>query len=219
VVTERPQIPAALTSSGIVAIARGASTTHVAAAIDVLMAEGITCIELTLTMPGAIDSMSALVRDIGDSAFIGAGTVLTLDQARACIDAGARFLVAPSIVPDVVEFALTANIPCFPGAFTPSEIVSAWLSGAAAVKLFPASAGGPRYLRDVRAPLPDIPIVPTGGVGIDDIPAYLAAGAIAVGLGGPLFGNVLNDGDFAGLQKRARGAVEAVRQAREGTPV
>jgi len=218
-VTERPPIPTALTASRIVAIARGASTTHVAAAVDVLMAEGINCIELTLTMPGAIDSMSALVRDVGDSAFIGAGTVLTLDQARACIDAGARFLVAPSIVPDVVEFASTAGIPCFPGAFTPSEIVSAWLSGAAAVKLFPASAGGPRYLRDVRAPLPDIPIVPTGGVGIDDIPAYLAAGAIAVGLGGPLFGNVLNDGDFAGLHTRARGAVEAVRQSREGTPV
>lgn len=216
--TERSQIPAELTASGIVAIARGASTTRIATAVEILMTEGIRCVELTLTMPTAIESIAKLTRDLGDTACIGAGTVLTADQAQACIDAGARFLVAPSVVAEVVAVAQANEIPCFPGALTPSEIVSAWLSGATAVKLFPASLGGVRYLRDVRAPLPDIPLVPTGGVSIDDIPAYLAAGAIAVGLGSPLFANTLHDGDFGGLRDRARRAVEAVRLAREGTP-
>lgn len=215
----RPQIPAELATSGIIAIARGASTTRVAIAIETLLAADLPCIELTLTMPGAVDSITTLVRELGQTACIGAGTVLTADQAQACIDAGAKFLVAPSVAPEVVAVAQTNGIPCFPGALTPSEIVSAWQSGATAVKLFPASVGGPRYLRDVRAPLPDIPLVPTGGVSIDDIPAYLTAGAVAVGIGGPLFGNSLDDGDFAGLRDRARRAVAAVHVAREGTPV
>jgi 2-dehydro-3-deoxyphosphogluconate aldolase / (4S)-4-hydroxy-2-oxoglutarate aldolase len=219
---DRPSLPAELTSSGVVAIARGASTARVAAAVETLVSCGVTCIELTLTMSDAVASIASLVKSLGTDACIGAGTVLTADQARACVDAGAKFLVAPSTVPQVVEVASSAGLPCLPGALTPSEIVAAWLSGAAAVKLFPASLGGVRYLRDVRAPLPEIPLIPTGGVGIDQVADYLSAGAVAVGLGSPLFGDVLRPdggGDLTALAERARRLVAAVRVAREGRPV
>lgn len=216
---DRPALPKEVTETGVVAIVRAASTARVGAAVDTLVECGITCVELTLTMPQAVACIFELVKRLGDSACIGAGTVLTRDQARECIGAGAQFLVAPSVVPDVVETAVSAGIPCLPGALTPSEIVAAWNTGASAVKLFPASLGGARYLRDVRAPLPDIPLIPTGGVGIDDVPGYLAAGAVAVGLGSPLFGESLRDGDLADLAERAKKLVAAVRVAREGRPV
>jgi len=216
---DRPALPPELTDTGVVAIARAASTERVAAAVETLVASGVTCVELTMTMPDAVESIAYLAKTLGDDACVGAGTVLTVDQARSCIAAGAKFLVAPSSVPDVVEFATGSGVPCLPGALTPSEIVAAWLSGAAAVKVFPASVGGPRYLRDVRAPLPDIPLIPTGGVAIDDVPQYLAAGAVAVGLGSPLFGDALADGDLAALAERAKRLIRAVHVAREGRPV
>lgn len=218
-VPDRPALPAELTSSGVVAIVRARSTTHVPAAVEAIVAAGITCVELTLTMPDALTSLASLVSRTGSAACIGAGTVLSAEQARACLDAGAKFLVAPSAVPDVVATAVAAGVPCLPGALTPSEIVSAWRSGAAAVKLFPASVGGVRYLRDVRAPLPGIALVPTGGVAIGDVADYLSAGAIAVGLGSPLFADVFDTGDIAALTARTRQVVDAVRRAREGRPV
>lgn len=214
---ERPALPGELLDTGVVAIARAASTTRVAEAVETLIEAGVRCIELTLTMPGAVASIETLVRKLGDRACIGAGTVLTPAQARACIDAGAAFLVAPSAVPDVVTIALDAGVPCLPGALTPSEVVAAWQSGASAVKLFPASVGGVRYLRDLRAPLPDISLIPTGGVAIDDVPGYIAAGAVAVGVGGPLFGDALDPGDLgdlAALGARAAQLLGAVRDAR-----
>ena len=216
---DRPALPAELTSSGVVAIVRARSTGHVVAAVEAVVAAGITCVELTLTMPEALTSLASLVSRTGSAACIGAGTVLTAPQAWACLDAGAKFLVAPSVVPDVVAAAVAARVPCLPGALTPSEIVSAWRSGAAAVKLFPASVGGARYLRDVRAPLPDVALVPTGGVAIGDIADYLSAGAVAVGLGNPLFADVFDTGDIDALTTRARQVVAAVRLAREGRPV
>jgi 2-dehydro-3-deoxyphosphogluconate aldolase / (4S)-4-hydroxy-2-oxoglutarate aldolase len=221
--TDRPPLPPELMQTGVVAIARAAAPTRVDAAVETLVAAGITCVELTLTMPDAVPSIASLVERLGDAACIGAGTVLTPDEARACIDAGAKFLVAPSTVPEVVAVAVEAGIPCLPGALTPSEIVSAWLSGASAVKLFPASLGGVQYLRDVRAPLPNIPLIPTGGVRIDDVPAFLSAGAVAVGLGGPLFGDGLSATDagraLSDLADRAKRLIDAVRISREGRPV
>jgi 2-dehydro-3-deoxyphosphogluconate aldolase/(4S)-4-hydroxy-2-oxoglutarate aldolase len=203
-----------MTETGIVAIARAASTALVEQAVEVLIGAGVTCVELTLTMPGALDAVALLAARFGEVASIGAGSVLTAEQAEASINAGARFLVAPSAVPDVVECAVAHGVPCLPGALTPSEIVAAWSSGAAAVKLFPASVGGVAYLRDVRAPLPDIPLVPTGGVRLEDVEGYVNAGAIALGVGGPLFGSSLTDGDMAGLAQRAGLFLAAVAGAR-----
>jgi 2-dehydro-3-deoxyphosphogluconate aldolase/(4S)-4-hydroxy-2-oxoglutarate aldolase len=211
---DRPALPAQLLDTGIVAIVRASSPSWVNVAVETLVGAGITCVELTLTMPDAVAGIAALARQFGADACIGAGTVITADQARTCIDAGAAFLVAPSTVPDVVEVAVAAGVPCLPGALTPSEIVAAWRSGASAVKLFPASLGGARYLRDVRAPLPDIPLVPTGGIDIDDAAGYIAAGAIAVGLGGPLFGDALRGGDLGALAGRAAALISTVRAAR-----
>jgi 2-dehydro-3-deoxyphosphogluconate aldolase / (4S)-4-hydroxy-2-oxoglutarate aldolase len=211
--TDRPVLPAALIETGVVAIIRAATTASVEAAVGALVDAGVTCIELTLTMPGAVECIELLAATL-DGACIGAGTVVTPAQARSCIDAGARFLVAPSVVPDVVELANSEGVPCLPGALTPSEIVAAWSSGASAVKLFPARLGGVQYLRDVRAPLPGVPLVPTGGVEIEDVAAYLRAGAIAVGLGSPLFRDALDGGDLGALAHRARELVDAVRDGR-----
>jgi 2-dehydro-3-deoxyphosphogluconate aldolase / (4S)-4-hydroxy-2-oxoglutarate aldolase len=213
--TDRLELPREFLATGIVAIARAASASRIEAATDALVGAGVTCIEVPLTTPGAVASIASLVATYGGSGCIGAGTVLTTDQASACIDAGAAFLVSPSAVPEVVDLAAARGVPCMPGALTPTEIVAAWRSGAAAVKLFPASLGGARYLRDVRAPLPDIPLIPTGGIAIDDVGAYIAAGAIAIGVGGPLFGDALDDGDLDALAARARRFLVAVAEARQ----
>jgi 2-dehydro-3-deoxyphosphogluconate aldolase / (4S)-4-hydroxy-2-oxoglutarate aldolase len=217
--TDRLALPRELVATGIVAIARAASVSRVEAAVEALVGAGVTCIEVTLTAPGAIESIASLVANYGSSACIGAGTVLTTDDASACIEAGAAFLVSPSAVPEVVELAAARGVPCLPGALTPTEIVAAWRSGAAAVKLFPASLGGARYLRDVRAPLPDIPLVPTGGIAIDDVAGYIAAGAVAIGVGGPLFGDALDGGDLDALAARARRFLVVVAEARKAHAV
>ena len=213
----RPAIPAELLESGVVAIARATTAEHIAAAAETIVAEGITCIEIALTTPNAVPAIASLVRRLGEHACVGAGTVLTRSQARACVDVGAQFLVAPSLVPDVVGFCVAAGIACLPGAFTASEIVAAWESGASAVKLFPAALGGPGYLRDLRAPLPLIPLVPTGGVRADDAAEYLDAGAVAVGVGSPLFGDALAGGGLAELAERAARFVTTIRRARKSS--
>ena len=215
----RATLPAEITATGIVAIIRAESTRRVRATVDQLVSAGVSCVEITLTTPGATAEIAALAAAFGADACIGAGTVLTAAQAADCIAAGATFLVAPSTVPEVVETARRAGVPCLPGALTPSEIVAAWASGAAAVKLFPAWLGGPRYVREVRAPLPDIPLVPTGGISVDDIPEYLSAGATAIGIGSSLFGDALRDGDLDSLRQRAEHVVRAVRISRTGRPV
>ncbi|HEY0870972.1 MAG TPA: bifunctional 4-hydroxy-2-oxoglutarate aldolase/2-dehydro-3-deoxy-phosphogluconate aldolase [Acidothermaceae bacterium] len=219
--SDRLEVPSALLATGVVAIARAASASRVEAAVEALVGAGVTCIEVPLTTPGAVATIASLVTTYAGSACIGAGTVLTTEQASACIDAGAAFLVSPSAVPEVVKLAAARGVPSMPGALTPTEIVAAWASGAAAVKLFPASLGGVRYLRDVRAPLPDIALLPTGGIAIDDVTAYVDAGAIAIGVGGPLFGDALDGGDLDALAARGRRFLAVVAEARQarGTAV
>jgi len=211
---DRLQLPGELLATGVVAIARAASASRIEAAVEALVGAGVTCIEVPLTTPGAVATIASLITTYGGAACVGAGTVLTTEQASACIGAGAAFLVSPSAVPEVVELAGAHGVPCMPGALAPTEIVAAWRSGAAAVKLFPASLGGARYLRDVRAPLPDILLIPTGGIAIDDVTAYIDAGAIAIGVGGPLFGDALDGGDLAALAARGRRFLVVVAEAR-----
>jgi 2-dehydro-3-deoxyphosphogluconate aldolase/(4S)-4-hydroxy-2-oxoglutarate aldolase len=138
------------------------------------------------------------------------GTVLTADEVDRAVDAGARFVVSPSVVPEVIEAAQRHGIASYPGALTPTEIHTAWRAGATAVKLFPAGTLGPSYLTAVRAPLPDVPLVPTGGVDVEAVGAWLDAGAVAVGLGGPLIGDALKPGgDLDALAERARAVCAA----------
>lgn len=179
----------AIARSRVIAVLRASDATRFGALAAVLAEAGIRCIEFTLSSEGALEALAAFAADLPPGVELGAGTVLDADMAQAAVDAGASYLLAPAVCPDVVARGVALGVPVIPGAFTPSEILGAWRSGASAVKLFPASAGGPDYLRAVAAPLPGIPLVPSGGISVEAAPEYLAAGALAVGLGGPLIGD------------------------------
>jgi 2-dehydro-3-deoxyphosphogluconate aldolase/(4S)-4-hydroxy-2-oxoglutarate aldolase len=200
----------AIVRSGIVAVLRAPTADTFAAVSDVLVEAGVTALEVTLTSRGALEALAGLRRQLPAHVALGAGTVLTVDDAKASVEAGAAFLVSPVYVPALDGF----DVPVYPGAFTPTEIFAASRGGAPLVKLFPASTVGPRYLKDLRGPLPDVRIMPTGGIEIGDIATWLAAGAAAVGLGTPLIGDATTGGSLAQLATRARRAADAVAFAR-----
>lgn len=208
----RPALPAALCASRIVAVLRGDDPARVVEAGVALHEAGITCLEATFTTPAAADAVAELVRRL-PGASVGAGTVLEPAQADEALRAGATFLVTPAPCVDVVAAGVAAGVPVLAGAFTPGEVLAAWRAGASAVKIFPAATGGPGHVRHLRGPLPGIPFVPTGGIGIDDAAAYLRAGAVAVGLGSSLTGRLESGQDLDALRDRARrllGALAAV---------
>ena len=213
--SERLPITPQLAKSGVVAILRGSTNRHLQDVSRTLGEAGVTCLELTLTTPGAVDALARVRDELSAEVALGMGSVISAEQAAACLDAGADFLVSPGVCPEVAMLAAERAVACYPGALTPTELIEAWHLGAPAVKLFPASSGGVRYLSDLRAPLPQIPLVPTGGVALDQIADYIAAGAAAVGLGGPLVGDALDGGPLTALAERARAALEAVRAGRE----
>ena len=214
-VPERSPITPQLAQSGVVAILRGSHDRHLEAVSRTLGKAGVTCLELTLTTPGAVDALARVRAELHPDVALGMGSVIDADQAAACLQAGADFLVSPAVCAEVAVYAATHGTACYPGGWTPTELLEAWRLGAPAVKLFPAASGGPRHLKDVRAPLPHIPLVPTGGVALEQIADYVAAGAVAVGLGGPLVGDALDGGSLTALSERARDALAAVRAGRE----
>lgn len=174
-----------LAESVVVPVLRMAEKAHAATAVRVLAETGIDAFEITMTTPGALDLIAELCAH-GD-ALIGAGTVTTAEAATDCIAAGAGFIVSPVVLPEVARACIQRGVPCYLGAATPTEVLAAHRAGAAAVKIFPATQlGGPAYLRAIRAVFPDIEMMPTGGIGPDNIAAYLAAGAFCVGMGGKL---------------------------------
>jgi 2-dehydro-3-deoxyphosphogluconate aldolase/(4S)-4-hydroxy-2-oxoglutarate aldolase len=203
----RPDVPAAIRSERVIAIGRALATERVVEVGAAIAAGGIRAFEITLNSPGALRAISMLAAHFGPGELlVGAGTVLDVAGAQAAVDAGARFLVMPHTDPVLIAWAAVRGIPAFPGAFTPTEILSAWLAGAAAVKLFPASAVGPSFVRELRGPLREIPLIPTGGVTVDSAAAYIAAGALAVGIGSWL----TSDHDVDCITERARTIVMAV---------
>jgi 2-dehydro-3-deoxyphosphogluconate aldolase / (4S)-4-hydroxy-2-oxoglutarate aldolase len=203
----RPAIPAAISQGRVIAIGRHLDIASVLAIGEALAASGIRAFELTMNSASAVQAIAALSARFGpDELLIGAGTVLEEEQAQAAVAAGAKFLVMPTFDLRVVEWAVRHEIPAFPGAFTPTEILSAWRAGATAVKLFPASAVGPNFLREMRGPLPQIPLIPTGGITVENAAAFLAAGGLAVGMGSWLTGG----GDPAVIRARAAAVVAAV---------
>ncbi|MEU3098004.1 bifunctional 4-hydroxy-2-oxoglutarate aldolase/2-dehydro-3-deoxy-phosphogluconate aldolase [Streptomyces sp. NPDC006967] len=208
------QITTEITSRGLIAILRAPTAEHFPAIADTLLGAGIHAIEITLTTHGALRCIRELTAAYGREAVIGAGTVLTADQAQTCVDAGARFLVSPVAAPDVVRTARAAGVAAYPGALTPTEVHAAGRAGAPAVKLFPASAVSPRYVSDLSGPLPGIPLIPTGGISLTDIPAWTAAGVAAVGLGTPLIGTAVREGVDDRLTARCRQALAAVSEGR-----
>jgi 2-dehydro-3-deoxyphosphogluconate aldolase/(4S)-4-hydroxy-2-oxoglutarate aldolase len=208
-----PRVPMseAVATTRVIAILRAENASRAEAVVDVLLENGIRSMELTMTTEGVLDVVERLAARVPDGTDIGVGTVLTVDEVDRAVDAGARFVVAPSVDRAVIEAATRRGIASYPGAFTPTEIHAAWTAGASAVKLFPAGSLGPDYLKAVRAPLPDIPLVPTGGVAVEAVGAWLSAGATALGLGSPLVGDGLApDGDLEALARRARAVCAAV---------
>jgi 2-dehydro-3-deoxyphosphogluconate aldolase/(4S)-4-hydroxy-2-oxoglutarate aldolase len=204
-------VSAAVARGGIVAILRARTADGFAAVADVLVEAGITALEVTLTSRGAIDALAGLRRQLPGTVAVGAGTVLTADEAKASIDAGAEFLVSPVLDTGLVA---ASSVPFYPGTLTPTEIHAAMRAGAPVVKVFPAGGLGPGYLRDIRGPLPGARVMPTGGIKIEDVADWLTAGAVAVGLGSPLIGDAAAGGDLKKLAARARQAVSAVAIAR-----
>ena len=210
---ERAAIPEAIGSSGVIAIARGVDAAKVSAIGLALLRGGVSAFELTLNEPedGALDAIREVAtRFAGSDLLLGAGTVLSVASAQRAIDAGARFIVSPHTDPELIAWATKHGIPIFPGAFTTTEILAAWVAGATAVKLFPASVAGPMGLREIRGPLPNIPLIPTGGVSAETAGGFIQAGAVAVGVGGWLIGN----GKPQGVRERAAAIVAAVEEAR-----
>lgn len=210
----RQQPSALLTGTGVVPILRGGTGEHLPAVVDTLVANGIRVLEITTNTPGVFDAVAAARERYGDDVELGVGTVRTVAHVTDAARAGARFIVCPHTDPALGVAAAEHGLAFYPGAFTATEVLTAWGAGATAVKVFPASVAGPRYLKELRGPLDDIPLVPTGGVTIDLVPEYLAAGAIAVGMGGPLVGDALNDGDLAALADRTHRVLAAVAKAR-----
>jgi 2-dehydro-3-deoxyphosphogluconate aldolase/(4S)-4-hydroxy-2-oxoglutarate aldolase len=201
---------------GIVPVVRATSADEALAVVEAIRAGGIPILEITLTVPGAVGVIRELTRRLGDGALIGAGTVLDAESARECVDAGARFIVSPALDVPTIEVCRLLNVPVFPGAMTPTEIVTAWKAGADAVKVFPANAvGGASYLKSVKAPLPQIELIPTGGVSLKNIAELMAAGALAVGVGADLVDvAAVRRGESASVTEKARQYVAAVAAAR-----
>lgn len=206
---ERLPIPSEVLATRAVAIVRGGNAEHVMPACETLIRAGVVCLEVTTNTPGWAEVVSELSSREGVLA--GVGTVLTPEHVAQAAETGGRFVVAPDTSLPVGEAARDAGLGWYPGALSATEIVTAWRAGATAVKVFPAgSVGGASYLKAVRAPLDDIPLMPTGGIGIDDAAGYLAAGAVAIGIGSPLIGDALRGGSLDALAERAERLVAAV---------
>jgi 2-dehydro-3-deoxyphosphogluconate aldolase/(4S)-4-hydroxy-2-oxoglutarate aldolase len=171
---------------GIVAIIRAPSGEQLVNVARALNEGGIDVIEVTLTVPGALDVMAAIRSDLGDRILLGVGTVLDAESARAALLAGAEFIVSPTVNLAVIAMCRRYDKLVMPGAFTPTEVLTAWEAGADLVKIFPANIGGPNHLNALRGPLPQIRLLPTGGVNLETLPDFIAAGACAVGLGSSL---------------------------------
>lgn len=192
----------------IIRLDEGSSLVRVAEAV---VAGGIDVLEFTLTTPGALEAIRACRARFGASVVVGAGTVLDGTGARQCLDAGAQFLVSPGHDPQVIAVAREGGALAMPGALTPTEIIAAWRAGADVVKVFPARQFGPRYISDLRGPLPDIPLMPTGGVDETNAAEYLRAGAVSVAVGGNLVSAAaVARGDWGAISAKARALVAAV---------
>ena len=202
--------------NGLIPVVRAESAELALRAVEAIRAGGVSVLEVTMTVPGAIKVIEQLTNAFGDEAVIGAGTVLDLKTAQACLNAGAQFIVSPSLDERTIDFCREHEVAVFPGALTPTEVVRAWNAGADAVKVFPAGAvGGASYLKALKAPLPQIELVPTGGVSLKTAADFIKAGAMALGVGADLIDlKAVREGREELITERARQFLEIVRHAR-----
>ncbi|MFI5178959.1 MAG: bifunctional 4-hydroxy-2-oxoglutarate aldolase/2-dehydro-3-deoxy-phosphogluconate aldolase [Vicinamibacterales bacterium] len=212
----RSQIVDTIEQAGVVAVIRLSDARALSAVVHALVAGGVRALEVTMTVPGAVELIHALAPTLPDGCLLGAGTVTDPDTVDKVIAAGARFVVSPVFRPAVIEAAHRHNAAAVPGCFSPTEILAAWDTGADIVKVFPASALGPAYFKDLRGPLPHVKLMPTGGVTIDNAGEWIRAGAVAVGVGGALVdATAIKHGEFGIITQHARRLVANVSAARK----
>lgn len=203
---------------GIIPVIRAPSADAAVAVVEAMLQAGLTVAEITMTVPNAIDAIGSVAKRFPGTVLVGAGTVTQPETARRAVDAGAEFIVTPCLVPEVIEAAHRAEVAVLPGALTPSEVFEAFRLGGDMVKVFPAqTVGGAAYLRALRGPFPDIPLVPTGGVTLENLAELFQAGAVAVGVGTELISkDALARRDYAAIGALAKQFLAAARQARGG---
>jgi 2-dehydro-3-deoxyphosphogluconate aldolase/(4S)-4-hydroxy-2-oxoglutarate aldolase len=204
---------------GIVPVVRASSAAEARLAAQAVCDGGIPIVEVTMTVPGAIDVIRELRKSAPSSVLIGAGTVLDAEAARRCVDAGAQFIVSPGLNIPTVEFAARAGVLMLAGALTPTEVITAWNAGSDFVKVFPCGqVGGAKYIKALKGPLPQVPLVPTGGVNLNTAAEFIEAGAAALGIGGELVqAEALKSGKAEIIVENARKFLAIVKQAREGS--
>ena len=201
---------------GLIPVVRATSADESMRAIDAIREGGVSVLEITMTVPGAVGVIEQVAKNYGDDALVGAGTVLDAETARVCILSGAKFVVSPALHIETIECCRRYGVAVMPGALTPTEVVQAWTAGADFVKVFPAGAlGGASYLKALKAPLPQIELVPTGGVSLKTAADFIKAGASALGVGTDLVDlKAIRDGQANVITERAKQYVEIVREAR-----
>jgi 2-dehydro-3-deoxyphosphogluconate aldolase/(4S)-4-hydroxy-2-oxoglutarate aldolase len=205
----------AIEACGVVAVIRLREPEKLSAVVDALGEGGVRALEVTMTVPGAIELIGQLAPTLPKGFLLGAGTILDTQTARLAILAGAQFIVGPVFRPEIIATCHRYDIAAMPGCFTPTEILSAWEAGADVVKVFPATALGPGFFKDVRGPLPQVKLMPTGGVSLDNAGDWIAAGAVAVGVGTALLdAKAIAAGDYSVIAANAKRIVANVASAR-----
>jgi 2-dehydro-3-deoxyphosphogluconate aldolase/(4S)-4-hydroxy-2-oxoglutarate aldolase len=211
----RSEVTAHIESLGVVAVIRMKDPAKLGAVVDAMAAGGVRALEVTMTVPRAVEMIRELAPTLPAGFLLGAGTVTDAATARAVIDAGASFVVSPVFRPAVIAACHERDVPAMPGCFTPTEILAAHECGADIVKVFPATALGPQFIKDVRAPLPQVKLMPTGGVTLDNAGEWIRAGAVAVGVGSALLdAKAIDEGRFDVITANARRVVASVAAAR-----
>jgi 2-dehydro-3-deoxyphosphogluconate aldolase/(4S)-4-hydroxy-2-oxoglutarate aldolase len=202
--------------TGLIPVVRATSADEAMSAIDAIREGGVSVLEITMTVPGAVGVIELLTKKYGSDVLVGAGTVLDAETARACMLSGAQFIVSPALNMETIECCRRYGVAVMPGALTPTEVVQAWTAGADLVKVFPAGAlGGASYLKALKAPLPHIELVPTGGVSLKTAADFIKAGASALGVGADLVDlKAIRDGQASVITERAKQFVQIVREAR-----
>lgn len=210
------QILSFITDIGVVPVVRTSSADTAIQAIEAIYRGGIRSAEITMTVPGALKALEKVADQFGDKIMLGAGTVLDPETARSCMLAGAQFFVTPNLRLSTITMCKRYSKVICVGALTPTEVVTAWEAGADVIKIFPADAvGGPKYIKALKAPLPHVQMIPTGGVSIESTPEFLRAGAAAVAAGGELVNaKLIADGNYAEIENRAKQFLEAVKKGR-----
>ena len=202
----------------IVAVIRAKSSEMLVDVAEALLAGGVEVMEVTFTVPRATEVLEKVAEKLGSRILLGAGTVLDAETARVAILAGAEFIVSPTVNTQVIEMCRRYSKLAMPGALTPTEVVTAWQAGADIVKIFPSELTGPRYIKLLHAPLPQVRLMPTGGVNVDTAAEYLQAGACALGVGGALVDpKLVAAGDLKEIERRAKQLVEAVQKFHESS--